>query len=113
MKINKFKCNLFVLFFLIISIIYGSTDISFFDNYNDEKRSSIFGTSLLFAQQGDYVDKNQGREGNSKSTEDSKNQETVLFMVMVIILILWIGISIYLFLLNRKVSSLEKKIDEL
>ena len=68
---------------------------------------------MLFAQQEGSVEKNEKSEGNSDIIEDSENKESVLLKVMIIILIIWIGISIYLFLLNRKVSLLEKKIDEL
>ncbi len=41
------------------------------------------------------------------------NQKDVLYKIMFITLTIWIGISVYLFLTNRKVASLEKKLDEL
>ncbi len=113
MKIIKFRCIIFILFLLIISLFYGNTGISFSENCNDEIQNSIFRTSLLFAQQEDSVEKNAVEDGNREKIEDTENQESVLFTVMIIIIVMWIGISIYLFLLNKKVSSLEKKIDEL
>ena len=39
--------------------------------------------------------------------------EGALIRVMLITLIVWFGISIYLFLLSRRISSLEKKLDEI
>ncbi len=112
MKIIKLRHIILVVFFLVLPIIYGNTGISFLENCNDEIQCDIFGTNLLFAQQEDSADKDAAGDGNSKSAEDSESQDSVLFMVMIIVLIIWIGIGIYLFLLNRKVSSLEKKIDE-
>ncbi len=74
---------------------------------------AVFHGNTLFAVD-DTVkdDKALGKAALSEKDKQCK-ERSALYKVMSIILIIWIGVSIYLFILNRKVVLLEKKIDEL
>ncbi len=112
---NKLCIALFVMFFLFnitgLRVIMPVSSEQTVRN-SENKYTVIHGNALLA---GDVISKNEKLPEKTVQCERKKqcHNNGVLYKVMSVILIIWIGVSIYLFLLNRKVTTLEKKLDEL
>ena len=101
MKINRYFLSAIVMLMIIIfpirflhkgSIIKSSRiKICCTDLYADEKSAPI---------------KSDADEKAVKA--DHPGSDNTLYKVMGIILVIWIGLAVFLFMLDRKVSSLEK-----
>lgn len=100
MKIKKIVTSIFILSIINLFALNIQNDIN---------------TKLLYAldnTEQNIVDNNSKAAVVDKNNEQS-NHGSPLIKVMLVILVIWIGLSLYLFRLDRKISKLEKEINEL
>ncbi|MDY6970463.1 MAG: CcmD family protein, partial [Spirochaetota bacterium] len=75
---------------------------------NEIQASTICNRGILFAQE-----KSTKKDSEEQAQDDSTVTRGILIKVMLITMIVWFGLSVYLFSLSKKITKLEKKIDEL
>ena len=76
---------------------------------SNNKKVSIH-SHYLFAD--DSVRKDGKKNEDAPQKINNSDTTTVLITVMIAILVIWIGISVFLFRIDRRISKLEKKINE-
>ena len=94
---------------LIICTLFYISSGMIVDQADDTHIVAVGSSSLcLYAQ-----DSNAPKAvAEIKSQVSAEDQNQVLIRVMIVILIIWVGISFYLFTLDRKVTKLEKRLEE-
>ena len=84
------------------------------DNCNREYRFITYSWGVLLAQENSLKkDITIKKNSNSSIKESTNYRRGILIKVMFVTLIVWLGLGLYLFILDRRISKLEVKIDEL
>ncbi len=68
------------------------------------------GESFVCAHAQEY--RNQGRPAQPVQNQEDDRQ-TVLYTVAAVILVVWVGIALFLWRLDRKITRLEKNLNEM
>ncbi|MDY6934491.1 MAG: CcmD family protein [Spirochaetota bacterium] len=108
----------------IIASAHFTYPLSYSDHYNVSKSryytNSIYVHSVTSNGNNLYADEKSDNniqmiENSSYSAayEDENRRWSILIKVMLITLIIWFGLSLYIYLIDKKIKKLEKKIDEL
>ena len=91
----------------------GMVDIIFSDNTHACSPLQTLYAAPADEQGVQAAGENSGPDVKCPRAKSCNCEQGVLYRVLLITLIIWFGIGAYLFYLNKKIVSLEKKLDEL